>query len=46
MIILSFLTQMKDQKTIDIPDYYPWWLLLCGLSLGLAVFARRVAKSI
>jgi len=46
IIILSFLTQMQDQKTIDVPDYYPWWLFLCGLSLGLAVFARRVAKSI
>jgi hypothetical protein len=45
IIILSFLTPMKDQRTIEIPEYYPWWLFLCGLFLGLAVFARRVAKT-
>ena len=44
-IILSFLSQTKDQRTIDSPEYYPWWLFLLGLILGLVVFMRRVANS-
>jgi hypothetical protein len=44
IIILSFLTQMKDKNTIDIPEYYPWWLFLFGLFLGIFVFFRRVVK--
>ena len=45
LIILSFLTQMKDHSTIAIPEFYPWWLFLCGLLVGLAVFIRRVFKT-
>jgi hypothetical protein len=45
IIISSFLTQMKDQMTIDIPDYYPWWLFIIGFLLGIFTFARRVIKT-
>jgi hypothetical protein len=44
IIILSFITQMRDQRTIDIPDSYPWWLFLLGMILGTTVFVRRVLK--
>jgi hypothetical protein len=44
LIILSFLTEIQDQTNIDIPEYYPWWLFLCGLVSGLFVFVRRVIK--
>ena len=46
IIILSFLTQMKDQMTIVIPEYYPWWLFLIGYFLGIFIFARRVIKAL
>jgi hypothetical protein len=44
IIILSFLTQMKDQRMIDIPDYFPWWIFLLGMIFGTTVFVRRVLK--
>lgn len=46
IIILSFLTTMRDQRMIDVPDYYPWWLFLFGLIFGLSIFVRRVVKCV
>jgi len=45
LIILSFLTGKNGQRIIDIPEYYPWWLFVCGLLFGLYVFIRRVVKT-
>jgi hypothetical protein len=46
IIILSFITQIKDESSIEVPEYYPWWLFLFGLIFGLVVFVRRLLKSI
>jgi hypothetical protein len=46
IIILSFITQIKDQDQIKVPESYPWWLFLFGLIFGLIVFVRRLLKSI
>jgi hypothetical protein len=35
---------MKDQRMIDIPDYFPWWIFLLGMIFGTTVFVRRVLK--
>jgi len=43
LIILSFLTRFQDNKSIHIPEYFPWWIFLSGLFLGIAVIIRRIA---
>ena len=44
IIILSFVIPLEDLRTINIPEYYPWWLFFCGLVSGLFVFVRRVIR--
>ena len=42
IIVLSFLTELDVISNRQIPDDYPWWLFAIGMSLGLAVFIRRI----
>jgi hypothetical protein len=45
VIIFSFLTQLDILESGSTPEYYPWWLFLCGFSLGVIVFGRRVLET-
>jgi hypothetical protein len=42
LIILSFLTPFDEQKSLQQPDYFSWWIFLSGFLLGIAVFVRRI----
>ena len=46
IIIFSFLTELNNQRMIDAPDYYRWWIFLFGLIFGLTIFVRRVTKCV
>ena len=41
IIILSFLWETKVVIEKGIPQYYPWWLLIFAMALGLFVFFRK-----
>jgi hypothetical protein len=44
IIIASFLTQTDILISQEEPHFYPWWLFLLGMMIGLVVFIRRVRQ--
>ena len=41
LILWSFLWQSLQVLNGGIPEYYPWWLFIIGMSLGILVFLNR-----
>ncbi len=41
VILYSFFYETENVLAGSIPYYYPWWILIVGLALGLAVFSNR-----
>jgi hypothetical protein len=46
VILWSFFWQTKHVLNGGVPDYYPWWLFIFGIILGLGVFINRYKKPI
>jgi len=41
LILWSFLWQSMHVLNEGIPQYYPWWLFILGMVLGISVFTNR-----
>lgn len=46
LILWSFLWQSTHVLNEEIPKYYPWWLFILGMTLGIFVFLNRFLNKI
>ena len=44
MILFTFFYQTAKVLDGGIPDYYPWWVFLLAMALGLGVFINRFMR--
>jgi hypothetical protein len=41
LILWSFFWQTNNVLNGKIPDYYPWWIFIIGMALGILIFLNR-----
>ena len=46
LILWSFLWQSMNVINGSIPDHYPWWLFIAGITFGILVFINRFSNKL